>query len=61
VVFEIPPVFLVNDNALKIVNVLHLMSKRQFYKKEEFASTNEMLSFKFHYLATILFELAKPM
>ncbi|XP_060858279.1 ankyrin repeat and MYND domain-containing protein 2-like isoform X2 [Metopolophium dirhodum] len=60
VVFELPPVFLVNDNALKIVNVLHLMSKRQFYKKEEFTSTNEMLSFKFHYLATILFELAKP-
>ncbi|XP_001946419.2 ankyrin repeat and MYND domain-containing protein 2-like [Acyrthosiphon pisum] len=60
VVFELPPVFLVNDNALKIVNVLQLMSKRQFYKKEECPSTVEMLSFKFHYLATILFELAKP-
>ncbi|CAI6354879.1 unnamed protein product [Macrosiphum euphorbiae] len=60
VVFELPSVFLVNENALKIVKVLHLMSKRQFYKKEECKSTTEMLSFKFHYLATILFELAEP-
>ncbi|XP_022183136.1 ankyrin repeat and MYND domain-containing protein 2-like [Myzus persicae] len=60
VVFELPPVFLVNGNALKIVEVLHLMSRRIFIKKEEHTSTKEMLSFKFHYLATILFELAEP-
>jgi len=60
VVFELPPVFLVDDNALKIVNVLQIMSRRIFNKKEEDTSAKEMLSFKFHYLATILFEIAKP-
>lgn len=60
VIFELHPVFLVDDNALKIVNVLQLMSRRIFNKKEEDTSTKEKLSFKFHYLATILFEIAKP-
>lgn len=55
VVFEIPPEFLSDDNTLKIFNVLHLLSRREFEKHHD---TKEMLCFKFHYLATILFEIS---
>lgn len=57
VIYEIPNVFLTKDHALKIFDVLHLLSRREFEKHHD---TKEMLSFKFHYLATMLIEIAKP-
>ncbi|XP_060847549.1 ankyrin repeat and MYND domain-containing protein 2-like [Rhopalosiphum padi] len=57
VIYEMPNVFLTKDHALKIFDVLHLLSRREFEKHHD---TKEMLSFKFHYLATMLIEIAKP-
>ncbi|XP_025206493.1 ankyrin repeat and MYND domain-containing protein 2 isoform X1 [Melanaphis sacchari] len=56
VALEIPPVFLVDNNALKIYKVLNLMCEREINKQLE---TNEVMAFKFHYLASILIEIAK--
>lgn len=52
VALEVPPVFLVDDHASKIFKVLNLMSEREVPK-------NEVMAFKFHYLASILIEIAK--
>lgn len=56
VALEIPPVFLADDNASKIYKVLHLMCEHEIQKQLE---TNEVMAFKFHYLANILIEIAK--
>lgn len=56
VALDIPPVFLVDDNASKIYKVLNLMCEREIKKQLE---TNEVMAFKFHYLASILIEIAK--
>lgn len=56
VALEIPPAFLVDDNASKIYKVLHSMCEREIQKLLE---TNEVMAFKFHYLACILIEIAK--
>jgi len=56
VALEIPPVFLVDDNASKIYKVLNLMCEREINKQLE---TNEVMAFKFHYLASILIEIVK--
>lgn len=56
VALEIPPVFLVDDNASKIYKVLNAMWVREIKKQLE---TNEVMAFKFHYLASILIEIAK--
>jgi len=56
VALEIPPVFLIDDNSSKIFKVLNLMCEREINKQLE---TNEVMAFKYHYLATILIEVAK--
>jgi len=56
VALEIPPVFLADDNASKIYKVLNLMCDHEIKKQLE---SNEVMAFKFHYLASILIEIAK--
>lgn len=53
---EISPIFLVDYNASKIFKVLNLMCEREIKKQLE---SNEVMAFKFHYLANILIEIAK--
>jgi len=52
VALEVPPAFLTDDNVSKIYKVLNLMCEKQL-------ETNEIMAFKFHYLACILIEIAK--
>ncbi|XP_050533556.1 ankyrin repeat and MYND domain-containing protein 2 [Daktulosphaira vitifoliae] len=56
VAMEIPPVFLADDNASKIYKVLNIMCEEEIKKQLE---KNEVMAFKYHYLAAILIEIAK--
>lgn len=53
---EVPPVFVVDDNVSKIFKVLKSMCECEIEKQLE---ANEVMAFKFHYLACILIEIGK--